>query len=203
MNLSKREQIYAIVTAIVLLAGLAYYFLVSPYLASLARLTANIKTAQTKYDRELKLLKAQPKVAADWETILAAAGETGGVLKTIPAEASGQAREAINVAAYNASAYNASFNLQGFSSDRPRQEGDFQIIRMNVTGTAPTIALYRFVSAIEQSPLPLRIEDLRVTARQPGTNDLNVALTISTIIFVPNTTPSRSTPQPQPQGDSL
>ncbi|MCL2639796.1 MAG: type II secretion system protein M [Phycisphaerales bacterium] len=209
MNLSKREQLYAIVTAAVLLAGIAYYFLLQPYFASRTKLTKDIKTAQTKFDREQRLLKAQPKVAADWKELL------GGALKTVPAEAISQTHDAFYDAAYNARAYNDRFDLQTFNSDRPRQEGDFQVIRLNITCTGSTASLYRFVFALEQSSLPLRIEDMRVNSRHPGADDLNIALTISTLIFAPPTpapsrststpSPSRSTPAPipQPQGGTL
>ncbi|MCL2645873.1 MAG: type II secretion system protein M [Phycisphaerales bacterium] len=197
MNLSKREQLYALITGLVLLVGLAYFYLIEPYFAARTQLIADVKTAQSKYDHELQLLDARPKVAADWKGLLATANVPAGVLKTIPAEASSQAHDAL----YDA-AYYARFDLQSFTSDRPRPEGDFQVIRLSVTGIGSTASLYRFIAALEHSSLPLRIEDMRVTSRHPGVDDLNIALTVSTIIFAPTTT-SRPAPQPQPQGDNL
>jgi len=174
--------------------------MISPYLSARAKLVNSVQAAQSTYLREVRLLRDRPKVAADWKAILATAEVKDGVLKTNSAEAVSQAYDAC----YNI-ARDVRFGFQTFTPDRVRQEkkeSDFQVIRLNVTGIGSTAALYRFVSALEHSNLPLRIEDMKVTSRQPGTGDLNIALTLSTIIFTPTTT-SRPAPQAQPQGDNI
>ena len=206
MNLTKREQLYALVTGAVLLAALGYFFLLQPYLANRARLINDIQAAQTKFDREQRLLDAREKVAADWKALLAAngGGGGGGTLQTNLAEAIGQAHDTFYDAADNAAAYNARFDLQTFAPDRPRQEGDFQTIRLTGTGTGTTASLSLFVLALERSKLPLRIDDMRITARQPGTDILNFSFNISTLFFSPApAAPTRSVSQPQPQGGEL
>jgi hypothetical protein len=191
MNLSAREKIIALFTAIVVVFVVGYLFLIAPYLANRAQLAEDIKSTQSQYDDETKLLAAQPRVAADWKSLLA------GNLKTIPAQASGKTQDAL----YDW-ARSARFNLQSVKPDRPRQDKDFQQIRFQASGAGTTASIYRFLAAIEKSDLPLKIEELRVNSRKDGTDDLNITLTLSALIFSPPAPGARSAPT-QPAGGTL
>jgi hypothetical protein len=189
MTLSRREQLYALIAGVMLLIGGGYFYLLSPYLTARAQLISDINAAQKKYDREVSLIESQPKVASSWKKLLA------GDLREKPAEAMSRTNDFI----YDA-ARSAMFEIKIFNPDGPKQEGDFKNIRVNVSGVGKMLWLYHFLAAIEQSELPIKIDELRVAARKPGLDDLNVSLTISTLIFAPAPT---TRPAARPEGDSL
>jgi hypothetical protein len=56
--------------------------------------------------------------------------------------------------------------------------------------------------AIETTDLPLQINDLRLSSRKEGMNDLAVQLTVTTIVFspAPTTKPAKAA---QAQGDAI
>jgi hypothetical protein len=70
-------------------------------------------------------------------------------------------------------------------------------------------ALSRWLSAIEKGAvppapgsnvagrIPLRIDDLVITPRKPGTDDLQAVVTVSTLCLIPDQTPAKPTAAPK------
>jgi type II secretory pathway component PulM len=171
---TKRERTIAIAAAVALLSYLGYSYVVSPYLDHRKDLQGGIKEAQAKAAQERKLLKEQPKVAAEWKALLATN------LRTTPADASSKTWDALFDWARS-----ASLNLQSIKPEHASQQGDFQQVRLQVSGTGSESSIARWLWSIESSNLPLQIDDLHLNTRKDGTDDLTVQVGLTALVFAP------------------
>jgi hypothetical protein len=109
-----------------------------------------------------------------WKALLS------GGLKTDPGEAESQALQAMRKFAED-----TRLNVQSLKPERLARTGDFQQIRIQATGTGTTSALASMIWQIENARFPLRVTDLRLTARKEGIDDLSFSLNVATIAFTP------------------
>ena len=174
MTVTTREKRIGMGAGAMVLLLLAYQFVVSPYLDQRAQLLANIKVAQDKRTREMELLNNRGKVATAWKGLLA------GTLRTTAAEAGSKTQDAL----YDW-AGPAGFDLRGVNQPSAMQSGDFQRVNMTIQGVGSESNVARWVWAIENSKYPLEIDDILVTPRKEGTDDLMVKMDLTVLVFSP------------------
>ena len=174
MILTKRERNIAIgVAAAALLFALDQYLL-SPYFDQRKFITDGTTKAQVQWAKGTKTLNSQRKLKPVWADIIA------GGLKTDASDAESQALNAVREWAQDAGVI-----LTALKPERASQEGKFQVISFHVTGTGPMRAISRLTWAMETAPIPVRVNDLQLTPRKEGTDDLQVQMSVSTLSVMP------------------
>jgi len=177
---TKREKWFAAGVGAVLLVYVGYTYVVSPYLQQRAQLMTDIKVAQDQYKAELRLLENRGKVATEWKALLA------GTLQTTSSDAGSKTQDAL----YDW-AGPAGFDLQGVGTPSALQVGDFQHAHMKVQGVGSESNVARWLWAIENSKYPLKIDDVLITPRKEGTDDLAVQVGLTALVFAPPAAKSR------------
>jgi len=168
--LSKREKHIGLATiALVAVVGL-YGLVLSPYLdrrqavaQDLDRATQQLADANVLFDRQAQLQKI-------WRQM-----QQGG-LSADESRAESQAQHAlVDWAQW------AGVALDTRGPGRPTQEDKFQVISFNITGTGSTAAITRLLWALETATIPIRVNDMQITARREGTDDLMIRFSMSTL----------------------
>lgn len=174
MLANRREKMIAMGLMAALGIWALNYYLLTPYTVELAQVRKDIATYEQKVDKANRLFKNDLRVKENWRSQLA------GGLKTDPAEAESQALHAMRDYAQI-----SRVDMQSLKPERTARVGDFQQVRIQATGNGSTAAIATLVSQIETARIPLRVNELRLTARKEGTDDLSFALNVSTIVFTP------------------
>lgn len=182
MVLKKREK-YLVITAAVGLAILVLNSLViSPYFDSYAA-TSEQDAKDLKAIADGKsMIDRQKKLAHDWEQLM----------QSLPVSAS--VAESQTLHAITDWCQWAGVNLISSRPERRTQEGPFQVIGLEVTATGNMAAVSRYIWALEKSPIPLRINQLKLNSRKEGIDDLLMTISLSTMCL--------SEAQPKPAGNA-
>lgn len=178
MLANRREKVIAIVLGAALVLLLADTYLWSPYQEEDARVKGDIAALSPKFkiDKRLVDVANRKKVDDQWKGLLALPGG----LQTDPAKAESQAMRAMQQFAAS-----TRIDLQSLKPERIARNGDFQQIRIQATGNGTTSGLANMIWQIENAKSPLRVTDLRLTARKEGTDDLTFSLNVATIAYTP------------------
>jgi hypothetical protein len=94
-------------------------------------------------------------------------------------------------------AQDAGLTLPTQQAGRTEREREFNRMTFRATGAGGMAQISRFLYRIETASIPARITDLTTSSRKDGSDDLSLALGISTIYPAPE--PSRPAPQPAAQ----
>jgi hypothetical protein len=171
---NRREKLIAIVLAAALAWLLGETYLWTPYKDEDDKVKGDIAALSIPLKTDQRLVKNRKAVDDKWKELLA------GGLKTDPAAAESQALHAMRDFAQN-----TRIDLQSLKPERIARTGDFQQIRIQATGNGTTSGLANMIWQIENARIPLRVTDLRLTARKEGTDDLSFSLNVATIAFTP------------------
>ncbi len=189
MALNKREKLIAGVVGIALLIFVGDYYVVEPFMAAQddlrmqqEKVTASLRTAQGIFDNRHRVNEA-------WQEL------TSTALQSTASKA-----ESSTLHALTEWAAGARVNLESHKSDTPVQVGDFQQIRITVTGSGSMAGLSRLIWDIETGSVPLQLGELRIQSRQDGTDDLGLQLTVTTLVFAPPPPPAPGKNQPRAGG---
>jgi hypothetical protein len=186
--LNRREKIIAVTLAGAVALLVADRWALTPYLQERERLARDLETARDHTAKADHLLHDQRKVDQAWRD-LTNAGLTSDVVA-----GENQALHAVRDWAQA-----NRIDLQTIKTDRPIAMGDFQQIRLQVTGAGPSAAVSGFLYAIETAKVPMHLAEFRANSRKPGTDDLAFSLTVSTIVFSPAPPKPVRTPTPKAQ----
>ncbi len=173
MTLSVRERNIAVAAGAAVLGFLLYSFALTPYLDARAQLETDVAAQKKATDAADRLLRNRPQVEKEWKALT----ESG--LKQSPAEGDSQALHALQNWAQE-----ARVDIQSLTN-RATRIGDFQELRFTVGGTGSTATIARFLWKVERADFPLHVNAFHVNARKDGTDDLEMQLTVSTIVFSP------------------
>lgn len=174
MLASQREKMIALVLLAVLGLLVVDQYLFTPYLDQRAKVQNELDLATQKQQNAQRLLENRIRVNRAWNDLLA------GGLKTDPAAAESQTLHAMRDWAQS-----SRVDLQSLKPDRIGRTGDFQQIRIQATGNATTAAFANLLSQIETATIPVKVNELRLTSRKEGNDDLAFAMSVSTIVFSP------------------
>jgi hypothetical protein len=174
MALSKREKMIAGVVGLCALIFIGDYYVVEPLLANME----DLRMQQSKVTEELQ--KAQGVFNNRRAVNDAWRGLMKNGLTTNAADANIKTQHALTEWASA-----ARVNLESQKSDTPVQVGDFQQVRITVTGAGTMAGISRLIWDIETGPLPLQLGELRIQSRKDGTDDLGLQLTVTTLVYAP------------------
>lgn len=175
MVFSKREQLLGIgVGAAVALLGLNY-FVLDPYLQRQARIEADRRDVDAERDRIDTLLLRRDRKQQVWARM------TAGGLKSDPSEADSQVLHALREWAQESGLTVASTKRSSVS-----QERQFAQISVNQTCTGTMSAVAKFLWCLETASIPLRVNEVQLTPRKEGTDDLQLQINVSTLSLIPD-----------------
>jgi hypothetical protein len=170
MAFTKRERYIATaVGAVIALVALDQVVL-SPYLDARSGLDKQIDAAVVKQKENTALFDRQTRLTRVWDDI------TKGGLK---ADESAAESQALNKSLDWAQA--AGVNITAVKPERTTTVGDFEVIGFHLTGNGSTPAMGRLLLSFETAGIPVRVDEMTITPRKEGTDDLTIQLTLSTL----------------------
>jgi hypothetical protein len=190
MVLSKRERYIAFATAAVVGILALDRFMVTPLMAQREELDKQIAEQHDKLYTDQKLFKKSREMTRDWAKI------SSGALKQNSNEAESQALNSLQNWAQDSGIAQWSVRAEGAVKEK-----DFNKNTYRATGTGGMSQIARFLWRIQTAPIPVRINDLSLTARKDGTDDLSLQVGFSTIYVMPD--PNRPAGNPQAAANSV
>jgi Tfp pilus assembly protein PilO len=173
MILSKREKKIAMISSAAAVVLALNYFLLSPYLAERDDIADRSKAAYQKMADANATFDSERRLEKVWKDM-----QKG--LNVDPATAESQAQQAVLDWA-DASG----MTLSGLRPGKSSQEGKFQVISFNVTGTGAMPDIARMLWFLESASIPVRVSDLQLKPRKEGTDDLLATFTLSALCLPP------------------
>jgi|KBSMisStandDraft_5_1062788.scaffolds.fasta_scaffold734828_2 hypothetical protein len=174
MVLSKREKYIGLATAAAVALLALDSFALTPYVARRDAIAAGRADAVRQLSDAASLTERQTKLRPIWTEL-----QKGG-LKVNPSQAESQTIQAVIDWAKA-----AGIELAALKPERSSQEGQFQVISFNVTGTGSMQAASKLLWSIETATIPVRVNDMQVTPRREGTDDLSIRLSVSALCMPP------------------
>ncbi len=190
MLANRREKIIAVILIAVIGLAVIYEYVITPYVNEHDRVSQALKDAVNREKKAQRLLDARVSTNREWKNLL----DHG--LKTDPAASESQALHYMRTWADN-----SRVDFQSLKPDRVARSGDFQQIRIQATGNTTTAAFANLLSQVETATIPMKVNDLRLTSRKEGTDDLSFAMSVSTIVFSP-APPKPVAARPTPKGEA-
>jgi ribosomal protein L22 len=167
--MSKRERYAAIAAAAVLGILLLDQVLVTPLLARWSDADAQIQLAASDRERAARLIVTSKRANRTWDEMI------GQQLRRDASEAESQVLNSVREWAQE-----AGMTLSSLKPERTEKEKDFHKITFRATGGGSMAQVARFLWRIETATVPVRVTDVTITSRKPGTDDLGVQLGIAT-----------------------
>lgn len=183
MQLSGREKVVAIAAAAV--AGvLAFdYLVLTPMWASMAEADDRLQKAQlAMVDAD----EAQTRLSTERKRWSQLAGTS---LSSDGSQAAGQL---LNAIANHAQAAGLA-TPDSIRPERESKEQDFQRITMRASLTGSMSQLSKFLFNLKNADIPLRVNDVTITPRREGTDDLSMNILVSTIYIPPASAAANAT----------
>jgi hypothetical protein len=175
MALSYRERLIAIGTGLAAVVFFGDRYALTPYLKARDEVAADVRVSGSKlHDATLRVTRAR-RMDQQLQEMLAS-----GALKTDQSVAQFQVLDAIGDWARE-----AGVNLTSRTPQPETRNDATQIIRLRAAGTCSTAAAARLLWRVETAPIPLKVDELTLTTRKPGSDDLAINLVVSTIWVKP------------------
>ncbi len=173
-SLSKRERYIAIGVVAAAVLFLLNQFLLIPYTDARSIYFADREKIDTQLKDADSLMKNQKDLAPKWAQI-----QSNG-LKTDRGQAESQAQQAVLDWAKA-----AGVSVESVKPERDVQQNQFQIISFHVSGNGTMLSLSKLLWSIETATIPVRLNDLQITPRKEGTDDLKMQISLSTLALMP------------------
>ncbi|MEM9414509.1 MAG: hypothetical protein AAGA29_03405 [Planctomycetota bacterium] len=172
--MSSREKTLAIAVAALVVGVLGYLLVVVPVVDAFGRVSDETVELETELNKARVLVDNQTLIERRW------AGYQRAGLRADAFDARSRTQESITqwsaASRLNIKHLEAS-NRAGRSSDESFEEITF---RMSATGSIRS--LQHFLEHVSTAPFPLRIVDCSITNRRQDDDDLDLNLTLTTII---------------------
>jgi len=190
MVLNKREKYLGIGVATAVALLLLDSLVVSPWLASWDAAQDADAAATLAIQNGRDMIERQQHLTATWQQILQ---------RGLPASDSAAESQTLHAVADWSQA--AGVALISLKSERTTQEPPFQVIGVGVSASGTMSAVTKFIWALETSPIPLRINELKLNSRKDGTDDLLLTISLSTLCM-PQTQDKPAKPGATPVADA-
>jgi hypothetical protein len=200
--LSKREKYIVIATVAAIALFVLDELVLSPYMDTLAQISTDTDAAIKQLTDANDVFSKQGKLRKVW-------AQMRGGLKSDQSEARSQAEHSL----VDWSRW-AGVAVTSSKSSVPSKAGSFQVLNYEVGGNTSMAAAARMLWAVEQSPIPFRVNEIELSSRPENTDNLTIRLNTSTICRTsaspamapatqPSTKPSVATANPtsRPAGD--
>jgi hypothetical protein len=182
MTLNKREKNIGIVLGVTLLGLVLWEVVLQPYFDAISAIKVQLAAKQKEWEDDSSVFNHRKRLKPVWTEITA-----GG----LSADQSKAETQALNSA--SDWAYAAGVNITALKSERTTDAGPFLIISFHVIGDASTPAIARMLYSVETATIPVRVDDMQITPRKEGTDDLTVQLSLSTLCLKPEAESSNKT----------
>jgi type II secretory pathway component PulM len=173
-SVSSRERVVLIAAATVLAALAIDFVLLSPLLERRAQANLRLQAARQEINRGRQVAENDLRAIDRWTEMAGA---------TLASDSSSAESQVFNRAREWAQA--AGLSITAIRPERNERHGDLQRITLRASATGTMQQVGRFLFAVQNADIPLRVSDLQVTARREGADDLSVQIGLSTIYLSP------------------
>jgi hypothetical protein len=171
MALSPRERLIAIGVGAAAALYVGDKYALEPYVQARQQVHAELATTSAKNTEAQRLLKRKKYLEGQERAMFA-----GGGLKMDQSASQFQVFDAVGDWAKEAGVRLTSRTPQ------PETRADrTQIIRLQATGSCSTAAAAKLLWRVETAPIPIKIDELSLLSLKPGSDELQLNLTVSTI----------------------
>jgi Type II secretion system (T2SS), protein M subtype b len=174
MVMSKREKYIGIGVAAVVALWLIDSVVLEPYFTQADQIDSDTQVAQRKLGDATATFEREKKLKPVWADI-----QSKGLLND-PSLADTQLEHALLDWTRT-----AGVDLVSLKTERPVQQGEFDVISYNVTADGSMHSVSQFLWDLESASIPARVSDIQVTPLQEGSDNLAIRLTISTVCQLP------------------
>lgn len=174
MKLNHREKIIAIVVGGVVALYVVDQLFLTPMLDRLSRANRTIEDGRLAVNDADALRNNSVRAQRNWTSI---AGDT------LKRDASTAEQQLLN--RIQDWAQSSNLSLTSLKPERNEKEKDFDRVTIRTSGNGSMSQIGRFLYALNESKVPVRVSDLQITSRKDGADDLAVQLGISTIYLQP------------------
>lgn len=174
MTLNKRERLIGIAAGAVVGLLLLDQVLVTPLLARWRDADDRIELATAQRSSADDLIFTSERANRQWARVI------GGQLQHDASEAESQVLNSVREWAQE-----AGMSLSSLKPERTEKEKDFYKITFRATGGGGMSQIGRFLYRIETATVPVRVTDVTITSRKPGTDELGIQLGIATSYLAP------------------
>lgn len=183
--LSKREKTVAIVTVAALGVFLGDSYLLGPLMQSREKMAHENATLKKQIDENNRLLARQNEANVRWTKML----QSG--LSDSPSVAESQLLNEMDHWALD-----AGLDLKAIRPERLNDKGELREIVITASSIGSMRSITRFLTAIETSPLPMRVKRFQLDHRGDKGEDLTLEIQVSTLYL------SGKSAAPRPGGKS-
>ncbi|HUB27049.1 MAG TPA: GspMb/PilO family protein [Tepidisphaeraceae bacterium] len=170
MVLSKREKYIAIGLSVAVGLWVVDSLAIEPYFEQADQVATDTQLAQQKLSDATTTFARQKKLAPVWAEI-----QSNGLLND-PSLADTQLEHALLEWTRG-----ANVDLSSLKTERPLQQGMFDVISYNITANGSMRSISQFLWDLETASIPVRVTDMQVTPLQEGTDNLALRVTVSTV----------------------
>ncbi|XAM00280.1 hypothetical protein OT109_02605 [Phycisphaeraceae bacterium D3-23] len=172
--MSSREKTLAFAVAAMVLGVVGYLMVVSPVMSAFERVGDETAELEVKLNEARVLVNNQVRIEQDW------AGYRRAGLRADEYDARSRTQESITQ--WSAASRLNIKHLEASNSPTRDNDERFEEITFRMSATGSIHALQRFLERVSASPFPLRIVDCSITNRREDEEDLDLNLTLTTII---------------------
>ncbi|MCY2931854.1 MAG: GspMb/PilO family protein [Planctomycetota bacterium] len=181
MSLSKRETTIFAVAAVVVVAAMGNYLVVSPLLGAREDAQVRRRGLATKLRRAKATLEENRLLAPRWQEM------TGAGIKNQDDEAVSQVLHAMRDWADG-----AGVSLSLLQRERQTEKTPLPTIAFQAAGTGTMESVSKLLWRMQNATIPVRVTELQVWARTEGTDDLSIQMRLSTV-YLPGLAPTAPT----------
>ncbi|MFI4859629.1 MAG: hypothetical protein ACIAXF_02990 [Phycisphaerales bacterium JB063] len=172
--MSKREKTLAIAVAAMVVGVVLYLLVVTPVLNAFDRVGEETAALETKLNEARVLVDNQALIEKRW------AGYRRAGLRSD--EYSARRRTQESITQWSAASRLNIKHLEAANNPVRDDDERFDEITFRMSATGSIHSLQRFLERVSMSPFPLRIVDCSITNRREDEEDLDLSLTLTTII---------------------
>ena len=180
MIASKRERIIGLLTAGVLVVLALDRLVLAPLTERRRTVEAQVEEARADVQLAEVLLDNRGRMDELWDAMLA-----GGIKAEVP-EAESQALNALRDWAKD-----AGVTLTSLKPDRAETAQHFRVVYVGATCTGSMRSITEFLWRVQTTQIPMRVTLMQISARKPGTDDLSLQLSVSTLCLAPPADPAK------------
>lgn len=175
MDLSKREKLVALAALGAVFILLFDYYAVSPALSAFEEARSERAELEAEMAEAEALFSRQRVQANRWNRMV----ESG--MRRSPEEA-----ESAMFRAVRDWSRESGLSLSSLNPGRSNEVGDMVELNFQVTGSGGMRSVARFLWLVENAELPVKVEQLQVTARRDGVDDLSLQVSLSSVCMPPS-----------------
>jgi len=172
--LSKRERLVAMVVIAAVVILLLNYLVLEPYQTEHNRIVTETAIALDAQNKANELLVRQAKLKKIWAEM-----QNGG-LKIDDSQA-----ESLTLQALLEWSTNSRVPLPSIKRERSVEEGKFEVIGFDISGTGSMPEVSRLLWAVETATIPVRINEMLITPQKEGIDNLSIRLSVSALCMPP------------------